>query len=383
MTTALILSGGGARAAYQVGVLKAVGEIVEIPRLNPFGVLCGSSAGAINASLLGCESDHFANSVRQLEALWLGLSSRAVHEVGMGAILSSLGRAIYSMMRGGDAMGEAMALLDNAPLRKLLAREVDFNRLQDRLVAGDLDSLVISVLSYRAGKSVSFFSSKRDIGGWDRHRRVGVPTPLALDHLMASAAIPGIYPPVQIGNQYYGDGAIRMSAPLSPALHLGARRLFVIGVSHNPSESGGPEEISTVIDRPPSLAHMASHFLNGPFIDALEEDLESLLRINEIAEQLDEGERKSLGLSVVDVMCIAPSRRFDEIAASHVRSLPASMRFLMKTLGGTRAGGGASLASYLMFESPFISELIDCGYQDAMSQQGEVARFLMPGADSP
>ncbi len=376
MTIGLILSGGGARAAYQVGVLRAVSEIVPVPRLNPFPVICGTSAGAINASLIACESNHFSDSVRQLESLWSTLSSEAVHELGASAVLGSLWRLFMSMVRSADEeLREPWSLLDNSPLRELLARAINFAALDDRFVHGDLESLAISVLSYRDGRSLSFFESKRETPPWDRHRRVGLPTDLTLDHLMASAAIPGIYPAVRIGTQYYGDGAVRQTAPLSPALHLGATKLFVIGVSHNPKETL-PALPLVVPDTPPSVANMTSHFLNGPFIDALEEDLESLLRFNEIVSALDANERARLELSYVDVMCIAPSIRFDEIAANHIKSLPPSMRFLMKTLGGTRAGHGASLASYLMFESPFIVELIQCGYDDAMQQRGEIESFL-------
>lgn len=378
MSTGLILSGGGARAAYQVGVLRAVSDIIDIPRLNPFPVICGTSAGAINASLLACESDHFADSTKMLETLWLSLTSGKVHETGFGAVLASVGRLLRSVLRNEADLPAPWSLLDNEPLRDLLSNAIDFAHLDERFAAGDVESLAISALSYRDGRSLSFFQSKREIGAWDRHRRIGLPTDLRLDHLMASAAIPGIYPAVRIGFQYYGDGAVRQSAPLSPALHLGATRLFVIGVSHNPKEQLPAQPQMIVPDSPPTLAHMTSHFLNGPFIDALEEDLESLMRLNEIVRELSPEERQRLELKEVDVMCIAPSIRFDEIAGRHIDSLPRSMRFLMKTLGGTRAGGGASLASYLMFEAPFIRELIDCGYEDAMMQQQEIIDFLVP-----
>ena len=379
MSTALILSGGGARAAYQVGVLRAVSDIIHIPRLNPFPVICGTSAGAINASLLACESDHFADSTKMLESLWLSLTSGRVHQTGLGAVLASVSRLLRSSVRDETAIPVPWSLLDNAPLRELLDEAIDFANLEERFEAGDVESLAMSVLSYRDGRSLSFFHTKNDVGAWDRHRRIGLPTTLTLDHLMASAAIPGIYPAVRIGYQYYGDGAVRQSAPLSPALHLGATKLFVIGVSHTPNEHlpAAPEMI--VPDSPPTLAHMTSHFLNGPFIDALEEDLENIVRLNEIARELSPEEQERLDLREVDVMCITPSTRFDEIAARHIKTLPSSMRFLMKTLGGTRAGGGASLASYLMFEAPFIQELVQCGYDDALEQSEEIKEFLVPG----
>ncbi|MDZ7684764.1 MAG: patatin-like phospholipase family protein [Gammaproteobacteria bacterium] len=250
MSTALILSGGGARAAYQVGVLRTVSEIVDVERINPFPVISGSSAGAINAALLACESHHFGDSVRQLETLWTNLKSESVHGIGTGAVFMSLWRLFRSMLQEGYSAQKTWSLLDNSPLRALLGRAVDFGKLRERLERGDLEALAISALAYRAGISLSFFEARHDVEDWDRHRRVGKSASLTLDHLMASAAIPGIYPAVRIGNEYYGDGAIRQSAPLSPALHLGARKLFVIGVSHNPKEAAPETGVPGAIVRP-------------------------------------------------------------------------------------------------------------------------------------
>ena len=190
---------------------------------------------------------------------------------------------------------------------------------------------------------------------------------------MASTAIPGIYPSVKVNREYFGDGAVRQTAPLSPALHLGAKRLFVIGVSHNPSE---PENKRIQTMHPPSLAQMTMHLLNGSFIDALEEDMEDLLRLNRIVGRLGPADQAALNISKVDVMSITPSIAFDEVASRHIEGLPRSMRFLFDKLGATRAGGGSSLASYLLFESGFIQELIDCGYKDALYQRDEIVAFL-------
>ena len=190
---------------------------------------------------------------------------------------------------------------------------------------------------------------------------------------MASSAIPGIYPPVKINREYFGDGAVRQTAPLSTALHLGAKRLVVVGVSHNPDESEIPRELT---NHAPSLAQMTSTFLNGSFIDTLEEDLYRLGRINKMISYLSEQEKRDLALHHVDVMTITPSKRINDIAANHLQALPGSMRFLFQRLGATRAGGGVSLASYLLFEKPFITELMECGYSDAMSLQPEIRNFL-------
>ncbi len=373
MSVALVLSGGGARASYQVGVLSAVSDILGSPADNPFQVICGTSAGAFNAALLACEADHFATGVTLLNSLWAGLDSDDVHKIGSGAILSSVYGLIRSMFNDGYHEGVPWSLLNNGPLRELLGKVIRFDRLPGLLDSGELEALAITALGYTSGASLSFFEGASALKGWRRHRRIGLPVKLRIDHLMASSAIPGIYPSVLIHREFFGDGAVRQTAPLSPALHLGATKIFAIGVSHNPSE---PEDQREVSMHTPSFAQMATQFLNGSFIDALEEDLETLLRMNEIIDDLPVEKQHKQGLRKVDVMSITPSQRFDELAATHLKSLPRSMRVLFRMLGATRAGGGASLASYLLFEAPFIRELIDCGYSDAMSREVEISEFL-------
>lgn len=378
MTVGLILSGGGARASYQVGVLKAIAEILPQPERSPFQVICGASAGAINASLIACESDRFFDGVKLLDALWADLDSDDVHRIGVRAIVSSLYRLARSLYRGGAINHDSWSLFDNSPLRDLLSRVIRWERLDDRISAHDIDALSINTLGYTSGDNISFFQAARSVRGWWRHRRVGVPVKLELDHLMASTAIPGIYPAVHIHREYFGDGAVRHAAPLSPALHLGAKKLFVIGVSHNPRETPGPR-LHT--DYSPSLAQMTTHLLNASFIDAIEEDIEGLMRINQIIDLLKPEDVTDLGLSKVDVMCITPSKAIDEVAARHLVCLPRSMRTLFKMLGATQTGGG-SLASYLLFERPFIKELTDTGYADAMEMKQEILDFLVGDEDA-
>ena len=373
MSIALVLSGGGARAAYQVGVLRAVTTILGNPDRNPFPIICGTSAGAINATVLACESDRFAAGVALLEQTWRQLDSDDVHEIGIGAVTSSLGRLARSMFNDGYTGSHPWSLLDNSPLRELMKRMIRFDRLEQRITQGDLRALSVTALGFTSGSSLSFFQGALELPQWKRHRRIGIAAKLDIDHLMASSAIPGIYPPVKIHREYFGDGAVRLTAPLSTALHLGASRLFVIGVSHNPNEVVLPREQTS---HAPSLAQMTSTFLNGTFIDALEDDIESLVRINEMLGYLTDEQKQAVALSHVDVLTITPSERFDDIAAAHMQVLPRSMQFLFRMLGATRKGGGISLASYLMFEKPFIEELIACGYNDAMARQEEIREFL-------
>ena len=371
--TALILSGGGARGAYQVGVLKAIAQLQPSGGHNPFDIICGTSAGAINASLLACESDHYGHAVTKLEALWANLDSRKIHRVGFRQLIKSSLRIFGSFFRGGVVKGEPSALLDNAPLRHLLEEQIDFSKLAERIENGDLDALSITALAYSSGKNVSFFQSASDITGWRRNQRVGARTMLNHNHLMASSALPAIFPPVKIRGEYFGDGAIRQSAPLSTALHLGANRLFVIGVSHNARDSLDPLEARV---HTPTFAQIAGHLLNSSFIDAMEEDLEMLQRFNQISQYLTPAQLDSIKIHPVDVLTITPSIRFDELAANHIKDLPLSMRTFFKTIGATRTGGGASMASYLLFEAAFCNELMQAGYADTMAREVEIMAFL-------
>ena len=371
--TALILSGGGARGAYQVGVLKAIAQLQPSGGHNPFDIICGTSAGAINASLLACESDHYGHAVTKLEALWANLDSRKIHRVGFRQLIKSSLRIFGSFFRGGVVKGEPSALLDNAPLRHLLEEQIDFSKLAERIENGDLDALSITALAYSSGKNVSFFQGASDITGWRRNQRVGARTMLNHNHLMASSALPAIFPPVKIRGEYFGDGAIRQSAPLSTALHLGAKRLFVIGVSHNARDSLDPLEARV---HTPTFAQIAGHLLNSSFIDAMEEDLEMLQRFNQISQYLTPAQLDSIKIHRVDVLTITPSIRFDELAANHIQDLPLSMRTFFKTIGATRTGGGASMASYLLFEAAFCNELMQAGYADTMAREVEIMAFL-------
>jgi NTE family protein len=371
--TALILSGGGARGAYQVGVLKAIAHLQPNGSHNPFDIICGTSAGAINACVLACESDHYGHAITRLEHLWSNIDSRKIHKVGFLPLLKSTLRIFGSFFREGKIAGKPKGLLDNTPLRHLLESQVDFSKLPERLAQGDLTALSITALAYNSGKNVSFYQGAETVDTWRRNQRVGLRTVLNHDHLMASSALPAIFPAVNIQGEYFGDGAIRQSTPLSAALHLGADRLFVIGVSHNAQELPEPSQTDT---SPPSFAQIAGHLLNSSFIDAMDVDLEMLERFNLISAYLTTEQQNTVRVRPVEVLTITPSIRFDDIAANHIGDLPRSMRTFFKTIGATRAGGGASMASYLLFESAFCRELMAAGYADTMAREGEIMTFL-------
>lgn len=374
MKTALILSGGGARAAYQVGVLNAIADILPAGSPNPFPIICGTSAGAINAATIATRADEFHSAVQALCRIWSNLQPEMVHYVGYGELIKSTLKLLLAFFNSGYTTGRPLSLLDNTPLFHLLVKSVNFQRLDELIEKGHLHALCITALGYASGQSINFYQGREDIQVWQRARRIGVPTVLNHQHLMASSALPAIFPAVRIHREYFGDGALRQTAPMSAALHLGAEKLLVIGVSNN--RSGMPTAPRMRVTHSPSLAQIGGHLLNSAFIDAMEEDVEMLNRFNNFLNKLDEEQWQRLKMRPVDALIIKPSVRFDELAANHAKDLPTSMRSLLKTIGATRSGGGSSLASYLLFESGYCKALMDYGYHDAMQMEDTIRQFL-------
>lgn len=379
-TNALILSGGGARAAYQVGVLQALSDILPDLR-NPFPIICGTSAGAINAASIAANTGHFREAVLELAELWQKIEFEQVFRTGWAPLLSGLYQVGKSLFNQGVSTGGPLALLDNSPLRHLILRSIPFENLDKRIAAGELEALCVTALGYTSGESVSFFQGADSLRGWRRFRRVGSPTQLSADHLMASSAIPTIFPTVAIDREYYGDGAMRQMAPISPALHLGADRALIIGVSSNRNPAHWGRRAAPA-RHSPSMAQIVGQMFNSAFIDSLEGDIEHMERINHLLSlvdktRLDAGE---LHLRQVETLIISPSRPLDKIAGRKVRRLPRSLRFLMRSTGATIRGGGSAAASYLMFSHDYCSELMELGYQDAMWEREAIQNFFKPAS---
>jgi NTE family protein len=371
--TGLILSGGGARAAYQVGVLAAIAELLPENGANPFPVIVGTSAGAINAVGLACGALQFTESVRRLTHIWQNFHTHQVYRSDWPGVVRQARRFIAHNLLGlGD--DTPMALLDSSPLRTLLERELNFSGIAAAIRMRQLRAVAVTAFGYESGQAVTFYQGRANIDPWFRHRRVGVPTRLCLEHLLASASIPVIFPPVKVNREYFGDGAMRQSAPISPALHLGANRVLVIGVSGNQGRGGEMAQVPQ--GQPPSLARIGGHLLNSAFIDSLEGDIEQLERFNRMSELLPAGAQvHGLGLNPVEVLVVSPSQPLDSIAARHRDELPKALRLFLRGPGATRSSG-AGVLSYLLFESGYCSELIELGYADAMKQRAELAGFL-------
>ena len=375
-TTGLILSGGGARAAYQVGVLAGIAELLPPGAPNPFPVIVGTSAGAINAVALASGASRFSESVQALTRFWQGFRSHLVLRSDWPGVIRQASRFVSQNLLGlgGNA---PVALLDSSPLRQLLQSHLDLGGIGDALAAEHLRAVAVTAFGYDTGQAVTFYQGRGTIDAWLRHRRIGVPTPLTIDHLLASAAIPLLFAPVRLGDEYYGDGAVRQSAPISPALHLGASRVLVVGVSGNPQRPAPPLPTQRVFSgQQPSLAQIGGHMLNSTFIDSLEDDIELLQRLNHLSHLLPAHlDARRLGLAPIEVLVVAPSQPLDEIAARHRRELPAALRLFLRGPGATRTSG-AGVLSYLLFEASYCSELIELGRRDALAKRRELEQFL-------
>lgn len=373
MTTALILSGGGARAAYQVGVLKGLAEILPRQTYNPFPIICGTSAGAINTLAMAGRAGPFSLRARKLEAIWRDLTAEKVYRTDPWGVFRNSLKMLASLFHSGSGITSPVALLDNSPLRELLADYIRFRHIDEAIASGELQAVAVTAMAYSSGQSITFFQGNHD--NWQRTRRLGVRTGLTLDHLIASASIPTIFPPVKIGNRFYGDGALRQLKPLSPALHLGADRVFVVGVSDNPVHKARPE----TAHYSPSLAQMISHMLNSAFIDTIESDLETLKTINRLAGAIPPAAREEQGvedLKVVDYLSVTPSVPIHELAEQYLHELPGSVRTFLRITGATARGGGSSAASYLLFEPGFCQRLIELGHGDTLAQRSEIENFF-------
>ena len=390
LTTGLLLTGGGARAAYQVGVLEAIAHIRRScgrgQEPNPFPIITGTSAGAINAAALACGADHFDLTVRKMAHIWSHLHADSVYRADALSVLRS-GARWLSLLSLGWALTRwrtlrPRSLLDNAPLAALLQTDlVPLARLPQVIADGHLRALCVTASSYTSGEHVSFYETGAELQPWVRSQRRAIGGHITHAHLLASSAIPFIFPAtaLDIGAhvEYFGDGSMRQTAPLAPAIHLGADRVLVIGAGrmHGAQDSAPPQLTASY----PTLAQIAGHTLSNIFLDALALDIERAQRVNATLALIAPEVRARSNLRPLELLVIAPSQRLDAIAARHVAGLPRSMRSLLGALGvSTDANDarGAGLASYLLFEPGYIRALMALGRKDTFAQREEVMRFF-------
>lgn len=384
----LLLTGGGARAAYQIGVLEAVAQLRRTAggTGNPFSVITGNSAGAINAAALACGADDFDTTVRTLVQAWREVRIDQVYRTDLFAMLDAAAR--WRLILG---IGQLIArwfrlkprsLLDNSPLAELLMQWVPLERLPRLMQEGHLQALAVTASSYSSGEHITFFESREKMTPWVRSRRKAVEDRITHAHLLASAAIPFIFPAVALPmgehTEYFGDGSVRQTAPIAAAIHLGATRVLAVGASRieEPTDAAAPNTFSGE----PTLAQIAGHALSGIFLDALAVDMERLQRINQTLSLIPASALSGTHLRQIELLVISPSRRVDEIAARHIDKLPRAVQRLLAS--GTTAREahvnikGAELASYLLFDAAFTGELMALGHADTLSRHDEVCRFF-------
>ncbi|WP_269497324.1 patatin-like phospholipase family protein [Castellaniella sp. S9] len=384
----LVLTGGGARAAYQAGVLSGVMDILDPERRpgfrNPFPIISGTSAGAINATALACRAHQPHRAIDRLGALWSGLRSEDVYYADAPRLLRTglqwLGMLGLGWIAPSLNVYAPHSLLDNSPLADLLARTMNFERLRINLARGHLSAVAVTATAYTTGEHLTFYQAHERIKPWTRSLRRAVACPVGVDHLLASSAIPFVFPAraILVGDAtlWCGDGSMRQLAPMSSAIHLGAERIFVVGTNYRDETHPGARELNPSY---PNLAQVAGHTLSNIFLDSVSMDMERVERINELLARCPPNGLKSESLRPIRSLMIAPSQSLDDLAMAHLQELPRAARTLFRVLGVSprqaRAGSGA-LVSYLLFEAGYTQDLIALGRADSMSRAGEVEAFF-------
>lgn len=367
---AIVLSGGGARAAYQVGVLAAVAE--QMPDLT-IPIVTGVSAGAINATYLAGHRESLGRAVKALQGEWLRLTSDQVYRLPATSVAKTAVRLLGRKLRLRHEPA-VHGLLDVRPLARFLTEAVDFDGINHNVAAGRLKALALSATSYASGMTLTFVQGVADVPIWQRAQRLAVREQISLAHVMASCAIPIFFPAVKLDGGFYGDGSVRQTAPLSPAIHLGARRILAVGMR---AETGTilASDLMAQGEQYPTPAQVAALLLHSVFLDALDADVERLERINRLIETLPPGTPLPDDLRPVKLVQIRPSRDLGTLARGYVPRLPLLMDFVVKGIGGKEARG-ADFLSYLLFEPEYTGLLMELGHEDALAQWSRLEGLL-------
>ncbi len=367
--TALVLGGGGARAAYQVGVLKAIVQCYPRNHGIPFKIICGTSAGAINGTSIATHASCFHLGVRKLEWVWRNFNTEKIYSSSITGILGHLGKMLLMSIQEDRVNTNAGSLFNNDPLRVQLNQLINFVRIDRNIASGALNALSIDTSCYNTSRSVTFFQASRDIQEWHRDRRSGQRTQLNTEHLLASSAIPLIFPSIKLNQGYYGDGSVHQLAPLSSPIHLGAKKIMVINLESPHKQL--PQEL----EHHPKTATITGHLLDTIFSDTLNSDLERLERINNTLSLIPKEDCKNLPLTNIETLVIKPSEDLSQLASQYYHEMPFAVKSMLRPLG-IKQQTDSSIVSYLLFEKAYCSALIDLGYQDAMCQIDEIRDFF-------
>ena len=376
----LVMTGGGARGAYQAGVLKRIGELKRVQTDgNPFPIIGGASAGAINGTALATGCDDFAMATRVLADVWANLRPSDIFRCD---VLSQAHNSLtwildlsFGAVLGG---GNAKSLLDASPLRTFLDKHLRCDRIQENIKRGDLYALALSATNYSSGKSYLFIQGAKGHPMWNRVRLVTVATKITVEHVCASSAIPLVFQPVKLktarGSAFFGDGCVRLQQPLSPVVRLGAEKVFAIGVRCGDKES----QEQTMDESNPSLAQVMGVLFNVMFLDHLATDVEHLERLNQM---LNDGHIQQAGVEgcqrirPLKTFIITPSVNLSELAEQHRKDMPNLIHYFVSSLGRD-AASCADLMSYLLFTPKYTRDLIEIGYLDTSERIDEIEDFL-------
>lgn len=369
-TIGLILTGGGARGAYQVGVLKAVAELAETKQVS-FPVISGVSVGALNAVGLASKFSDFGRSVERLETFWRALRTENVFEVRFRKIAFTGLRMFLSEFLPFIFRSTPNSLLDTGPLRKCLSRSMDLESMSQSISRKELRAISLTCSGYTSGHAVTFFQSTPDVDDWHRVRRDGIQRKLTIDHIMASAALPFLFPAVKIDNEYFGDGALRLTSPLAPAIHLKATRLLIIGTRDNICSTDKKMESNP---EHPTIGDLTGYAMDTLFHDSLDADIERLERVNQTLNRIPAKDRAGLSMAQIETLTINPSQDLQKIALEYACQMPRALRWVLRRKKAAQNNG--RLESYLLFEPGYVGSLIDLGYDDAKAKASEIRSFL-------
>lgn len=369
---AIVLSGGGARGAYQVGVISAISHLFQQEKIDPnIDIYTGVSAGAINAGFLAAYCDNFHEAAKRLVDLWSHIHSNQVFftdAVHLGKIgLKWMGELSFGGLTGTTP---GRALLDTSPLHELISKNLDFSRIERNILNKKLEALAITAMDYENSDAITFVQGRADKKLWQKSRRSAEATKITPDHIMASSAIPLLFPPVKIEPRYFGDGCVRNSHPCGPSIYLGADHLIIIGVRNQTGSTSNPSAHS----QPPSVARVLNVLLNSVLLDGIELDVERLKRVNDLVHSLPKENHSQITYKPLEYAWIAPSVDIGEIAFTKSSQLPRIIRYLLKGLGTIEEA--SEIVSYLLFEPAFCSELIEIGFEDGLKQKDEILKII-------
>lgn len=375
----LVLTGGGARAAYQMGVMRGIADVLgDRCETSPFQSIAGISAGAINACFLASKASCFREGVRAGFELWEGLRAEAILKTDVASLTRLAARWMRDLSLGGVfSNSHSTFLLDTDPLRRLLSERIDFDSIRQNIANHLLQGVGVTATNYRTGTAITFFEGDPSLEPWVRSARMGQRAAITLDHVLASAAIPILFRPVRLQDSFFGDGSIRLRSPLSPVIHMGAERIIAIGIRYL-----RPEELTREINVTPSMdqisvADIAGVMLNAAFMDSLESDIERLERINQTIALLTEERRiqHPHKLRKIPLLVIRPSQDLGTLASEQFQRFPLMLRYLLRGIGASNQKGW-DLLSYLAFDQTYTRQLLELGQADALAHREEIARFL-------